>query len=245
MRPTRLKIAAFALAFLLPVSVIFAQDQNINIQNNAGDNTGNESSNNSSGTTDFPNVELGFRFMPTFTDFDLHDAGGGKVEGEFTFGYGFGGVVGINFGEHIGAQGEVIYSSLAQKYRDNDLDHTVKLRYLNIPLLLSINSGKSRIVNLNVVVGPQIGINVGSDIETVEGGDEVAILAVKKGDLGVAYGAGLQFGHKVKFDVGFRGVYGLIDISDDSGTTTTNEYYILDRTHVKTYSVYAGISFLL
>jgi hypothetical protein len=199
---------------------------------------------NSKSDADFPLGEFGIRFMPTFTKFQLRDAGGGKVEGTFKAGYGFGALLGINFQEHVGLEGEVLYSSIAQKYRDNDLDRTIRLRYVNIPILLSLNTGKTQVVNLNFVVGPQIGINVGSKIEDVQGNEDVAVLAVKKGDLGFAYGAGLQFGHMVKFDVGFRGVYGLIDISDDSKTKTTSQYYILDRTHVKTYSPYAGLSFL-
>jgi len=44
--------------------------------------------------------------------------------------------------------------------------------------------------------------------------------------------------------MGFRGVYGLFDISDDSGTTSTDSYYVLDKTNLKTYSVYAGLSIL-
>ena len=230
-----------AVLILSPISILAQQqqEQNVQIQTESSDSKKNRVSD-----ADFPMGEFGFRFMPTFTSFQLRDAGGGKIEGDFTFGYGFGALVGVNFQEHIGLQGELIYSSIAQKYRDTDLDHTVKLRYVNIPMLLALNSGKSKIVNLNVVAGPQIGINVGSDLETVDSGEEVAVLAVKKGDLGLAYGAGLQFGKMVKFDIGFRGVYGLIDISDDSKTKTTDQYYILDRTHVKTYSAYAGLSFL-
>lgn len=248
MRNTKTKLSALVLialvgVLLLPQNANAQEQQNINIQqNNNSDNTNSKDTKTSDG--DFPIGEIGFRFMPTFTSFQLRDAGGGKVEGDFTFGYGFGALLGINFQEHVGLQGEIIYSSIAQKYRDNDLDHTIKLRYINIPLLVALNTGKTKVVNFNVVAGPQIGINVGSDVETVDGNEDVAVLAVRKGDLGLAYGAGLQFGHNVKFDLGFRGVYGLIDISDDSKTTETDQYYILDKTHVKTYSIYTGLSFL-
>jgi len=71
---------------------------------------------------------------------------------------------------------------------------------------------------------------------------------VKKGDLGFAYGAGLDFGldqeNMVRLGLGFRGVYGLLDISDDSKTQTNDKYYVLDRTHIKTYAVYMGLSVL-
>ncbi|MDZ4845873.1 MAG: porin family protein [Chitinophagales bacterium] len=230
---------------VLSLNPVKAQEnqQNIQIQQN-NDSPKGEGKNASASDADFPMMEIGFRFMPTFSSFQLKDSGGGEVDGDFSFGYGFGAVIGVNFQEHIGLQGELIYSSIAQKYRDQDLDYTVKLHYINIPLLFALNTGKTKVVNLNVVVGPQFGINVGSDIKTVDGNEDVAVLAVRGGDLGFAYGAGLQFGHQVKFDLGFRGVYGLIDISDDSRTKTTDQYYVLDRTHVKTYSLYAGLSFL-
>ncbi|MCB2092311.1 MAG: PorT family protein, partial [Alphaproteobacteria bacterium] len=91
----------------------------------------------------------------------------------------------------------------------------------------------------------------GSSLQT-SGGNGVelpeAILSVKKGDLGFAYGAGLDFGlnqaRNIRLGVGFRGVYGLFDISDNSKTSTTDGYYVLDRTKIKTYSGYVGVSIL-
>ena len=203
-----------------------------------------------SDAVDFKRVEIGARFMPTFTSFNVQSYNG-VVQGQFAFGYGFGGLVGINFTNNVGVQGEFIYSSLSQKYRDNNnVDRRITLNYVNIPLLLSLNTGKNNPVNLNVVGGPQIGINVGSSVQSSgsKGVDTIqAVLAVKQGDLGVAYGAGLEFGlgpnRNAHIDLGFRGVFGLIDISDKSQSITTNQYYILDRAHVKTYSGYIGLTF--
>jgi hypothetical protein len=83
----------------------------------------------------------------------------------------------------------------------------------------------------------------GSVADTVE-----AVLAVKPADFGVAYGAGFNFGlgptANPKINLGFRGVYGILDISDKSQSTTTNQYYILDRSHVKTYAGVIGLTFL-
>ncbi len=195
-------------------------------------------------------TEIGVRFMPVFSTFDVRTYDSGIAEANFTLGYGFGGLVGYNFNRYVGLQGELIYNVLNQKYRDRSLDHTVTLNYVNIPLLLSLNTGKGAPVNLNLVAGPQVGINVGSRVETSggKGVDTVqAILAVKAGDFGLAYGAGLEFGfgpgRNVLLDIGFRGVYGLIDISDRSKSTTTNEYYILDRAHVESYAGYIGLKF--
>jgi hypothetical protein len=194
--------------------------------------------------------EFGVRFMPTVSNFDIQTSEGGQVSGEATIGIGAGIVLGLNFSDHIGIQAEAIYNTLTQKYREQDVDREIRLKYLNIPLLLSLNTGKTKPVNFNAVVGPQIGISVGTELFTndINDPDDEAVLSVKKGDLGFAYGAGLDFGLNTaktfRLGFGFRGVFGLFDISDNSNSLTTDSYYILDRTHLKTYSGYAGVSFL-
>lgn len=199
---------------------------------------------------DAQRIEFGVRFMPTVSSFDLKSSSGGTIKGEATLGYGVGALLGFNFSDHLGVQGEVVYSSLNQKYKEADVERKINLKYLNIPLLLSFNSNKLAPVNFNIVAGPQIGISVGSAV-FISGGDGTnsqALIAVKKGDLGLAYGAGFDFGltpsGTFRLGLGFRGVYGLFDISDNNTSTTTESYYVLDRTHIKTYSAYAGLSFV-
>jgi hypothetical protein len=194
--------------------------------------------------------EFGLRFMPTVSVFDIQTSAGGKISGDATVGLGFGAFIGLNFTDHIGVQAEVIYSKLTQKYVEQDLEREINLEYINIPLLLSYNTGKNQAVNFNIVAGPQIGLSVGSELFTANNGDpdNQAVLSVKKGDLGFAYGAGFDFGlnanRTFRLGLGFRGVYGLFDISDNSNSLTTDNYYVLDRTKLKTYSAYAGVSFL-
>lgn len=193
--------------------------------------------------------EVGLRFMPTVSSFDVQTSSGGKVTADATLGYGAGLLIGYNFSDHIGLQGEVIYSTLNQKYTDDDVEREIKLEYINIPLLLSYNTGKSKAVNFNIVAGPQIGISVGSELFTSDDTNpDEAVLSVKKGDLGFAYGAGLDFGlntaKTIRLGIGFRGVYGLLDISDNSNNLSTESYFVLDKAHIKTYSAYLGLSFL-
>lgn len=197
----------------------------------------------------YPGFEIGARYMPTFSSFDVRGSNG-VVYSQFTLSHGVGGLLAWNANEHVGFQVEGIYLSMSQKYRENDMDRTVRLNYMNFPLLLSLNTSKGSAVNLNVSAGPQFGLNVGSQIEGNSGGgsDTVsAVLAVKAGDLGVAYGAGIEFGlgagHALALEFGFRGVYGLLDISDNSKSTTTDQYYILDRAHVQSYAGYVGLRF--
>ncbi|MBK8829991.1 MAG: PorT family protein [Saprospiraceae bacterium] len=194
--------------------------------------------------------EFGVRFMPTISSLDVQSSSGGQISGDATVGFGAGIFLGFNFSDNFGLQGEAIYSTLNQKYTEDDVEKEIKLEYINIPLLLSFNTGKLKPVNFNVVAGPQIGISVGSELFTSDGGDpdNEAVLSVKKGDLGFAYGAGFDFGlnaaRTFRLGLGFRGVYGLIDISDNSNNNSTNSYYVLDKAHIKTYSAYLGVSFL-
>jgi opacity protein-like surface antigen len=198
---------------------------------------------------DYSKFYLGARFMPTFTQFDVKTLENGTAKTSFVVGYGVGGFLGVNFSRNVGMQLEVIYSSLSQKFTDRNEERRIDLSYVHIPLLLVLNTDVSKPVNLNIAVGPQIGINTGSSVDT-EGSNGVdtvqAVIAVKPADFGLAYGAGLDFmlTPSLTLDLGFRGVYGILDISDDNKTNTTNQYYILDRSHVKTYAGYAGLKLL-
>lgn len=196
---------------------------------------------------------IGIRFMPTYSSMKFQDAGGNTIKGEFvlSLSYSYGALLGINFNNNAGLQLECIYNTLSQKYKDKGLEHKIELNYLNFPLLLSVNTGKLKPVNLNVVAGPQLGINIGSSLHTKGSGgnDSIqAVLAVKKSDFGFAYGAGLDFGlnkeKTVRLDIGFRGFFGLINIRNESKTRETNNYYILQKTHIQTYSGYIGFTFL-
>jgi len=200
-------------------------------------------------------LEVGARYMPTFSSFKLQKPDGSSLKADFVLGHGFGGVLGVNFSSVLGLQGEFIYTALAQKYTYQGNERQVCLNYVNIPVLLSLNTGKYRAINLNVVAGPQFGINVGAKTKSFgSGGSDVndslhTVVSAKAGDVGFAYGAGLQFGlgseHRTKLDIGFRGVTGLIDVSDKSSSQTTDDYYILDRTKVQTYAGYVGLTYLI
>jgi len=192
--------------------------------------------------------EFGIRYMPTFSSIDIRTSDGSIVEGSVKMSHGFGVMMGINLSDHIGIQGEVNYYGINQKYRDQSISNEVIIRYINIPLLLSVNTGKSRVVNLNLVAGPQFGINVGSDLKTSDNGnntDVQAVAAVKKGDVGFAYGAGLEFAlnsdHTIRLDLGYRGFYGFVDMdsSTDDGT-----YNVIVKASRKANGAYAGLTFL-
>jgi hypothetical protein len=202
--------------------------------------------------TDAQPAEAGLRFMPTFSSFNMKTSSGSTVSGSVTLGYGYGIFGCFNFTDHVGIQVEVIYNTLSQKYQEQDIERQIDLNYVNIPLLLSLNTGKTKPVNFNLVVGPQLGISAGTDIHVSGGGagseTTHARLSVKTTDIGFAYGAGADFGLNAdktfRLGIGFRGVFGVFDISDNSQTTTNDSFYVLDKSYLNTYSGYIGFSLL-
>jgi hypothetical protein len=207
-----------------------------------------EESQNEESSSEWKGFHIGGVLQATFTDVKV-DGSNGTVNTSYVVGYGGGGFIGYFFNSHVEVRAEALYSSLAQELEENDVKRKLELSYINFPLLLGLHTGYDKPVNLNITFGPQVGINTGSSLEGSgsDGIDTVqASINVKPADLGIAYGAGLDFGfgpeRLIHLNVGFRGVYGLIDISDDSKNTTTNNYYVLDRAHLKTYSGYAGLS---
>lgn len=193
-------------------------------------------------------AEFGLRFMPTYSSTDIQFSSGGEVQGNATLGFGAGAILGFNFSDYVGIQGEIMYSSTSQKYKEEDNERKINLKYVNIPLLLSLNTGKTKFINFNIVAGPQMGISVGSSISGVATDSMKAVLSVKKGDLGVAFGAGFDIGlnpdRTLRVSVGYRGVRGLLDISDDSDDINNDSYYVLDKAHTKSNAAYIGLSYL-
>lgn len=230
---------------LLPA--FFALAVNLNAQTTT--TTSTEPTATTSSNSDLKNGEFGIRYMPTFAKLDLKTYDGGTSVGSATMSHGFGIMLAYNFGKNVGLQGEINYYALNQKYVDRSLNREVEVKYLNIPLMFSFNTNKTLPINFNVVAGPQFGLNIGSSVTTngVEASDTLqAVVAVKTGDVGFAYGAGFEFAfnkaHTMRFDVGFRGYYGLVDM--DGTKTGTDTYNVILKTSRKTYGGYVGVAFL-
>lgn len=195
--------------------------------------------------------ELGIRYMPTFSRLEVRGVSGDAIRGELSMSHGWGVMGAVNFSRHMGLQAEINYHEINQKYKDQGLNRQVRVSFLNIPVLLSLNTNKEAPVNVNFVLGPQFGINLGADVSGDDGGntDEVrATVGVKSGDVGAAYGAGLEFSlneaHTLRLDVGFRGYYGLVDMSADQTSNNPDTYNVLLKASRKSYSGYLGVAFL-
>ena len=194
-------------------------------------------------------AELGIRFMPTFSSFNITTNTGNTVKGNVTLGFGIGAMAAFNITSHFGIEAELIYNTLSQKYSDANLEREINVRYVNFPLLFSLNTGKGKPVNLNFVAGPQIGFSTGSSIKSSGGDTLLTVFSTKRNDFGFAYGAGLEFmlntTRTLKLDIGFRGVYGFVNINNTSTTAANiNTISMLSKATVQTKSAYAGVSFL-
>lgn len=205
------------------------------------------------GRTDAPlrATEFGIRYYPTFAALRVRTYNGDVVDGQITMNHGYGAFIGHNFNRHVGVVLEVDYNEVSQKYRDRDLDRVVKLNYVNIPVLLSLNTNKAAWVNWNFVAGPQFGVNIGSNISGDSNGNADtlrATVAVRRGDVGLAYGTGLEFAlnpeHTFRIDVGFRGFYGLVDMNASQQSNNPDVYNIMVKATRKTYAGYIGIAFM-
>lgn len=193
--------------------------------------------------------EFGVRYMPTFFVLDIRSSTGETIEGAVAYSHGFGVMFGSYHNRHAGWQMEINYYNINQKYRDRDLERHVSISYINIPIMLSLNTNKAGPFNLNFVAGPQFGLNVGSHLTTTSnGGTDTlnAVVAVKRGDIGMAYGVGAEFmmneEHTIRFDFGYRGYYGLVKM--DAQTIGDNAYNIIVSAARKTNSAYVGLTLL-
>jgi len=194
-------------------------------------------------------AELGMRYMPTFASMSLRTSNGDVIKGELTLSHGYGIIMGFNISKNIGTQGEVNYLEITQKYKDQNLNRQVKVSYLSIPVLLSLNTNKTSMVNVNFVAGPQFGINLGSSIETSGTGNAETIHAVVGAsgtDVGLAYGTGLEIAlnklYTFRIDLGYRGFYGLVDGSSTQSSSNPDTFNVIVRASRQTHAAYLGVT---
>ncbi len=199
-------------------------------------------------------THIGFRFMPFFSKLRANSTDVGNaavITTELTLGYGFGGFIGYYFNNHIGLHLEVMYTSITQEIAEKEDDvRQVDLSYLNFPLLLTLNTDLGKPINFNLHFGPQMGILLGSKARgytTDDAAGTTIVVGAKPYDLGIAYGAGIDFGfgegYRTHLNIGFRGVNGLVNIDDES--KTTDNHYIIARSKSSAYGGYIGIMFKL
>lgn len=145
--------------------------------------------------------------------------GEGSDEANSRTAFHIGGVVNIEISELFAVQPEVVYSSqgFTQDFTDfigDTFESTVKLDYLNIPVLADITV----VEGLSIQGGPQFGININSEQEI--NGETADIDDVETMDVAAAIGAQLELPVGLFFQARF--VAGLTEIAKDSDLKNTN-----------------------
>jgi hypothetical protein len=191
--------------------------------------------------------EIGIRYMPTFVSMNFRNSNNDVVQGDVTMSNGVGLMMGVNFTKHVGLMGELDYLDVTQKYKDMGLERQVHVNYLNIPVLLQLNTNKTKPVNVNFVVGPQFGVNLGANVSGNSNGSTETVRATvgaSGADIGAAYGAGLEIAldkaRCYRIDLGYRGFYGIVDGRADQ--TSPNTYNVLVKGSRKTNAAYLGFA---
>lgn len=141
---------------------------------------------------------------------DIKKISGKSFSDEFSYGYHLGAQLELGLTSKFGIQPEVYFSQVnidtasnfSQIYQFNKIS-SVKLQYINIPILLSFKPNKY----VALQVGPQYGILMNKDKTLLANGKE----AFKSGDFSMLGGVQLNFG-KVRL-YGRYGV-GLSELND-------------------------------
>lgn len=118
----------------------------------------------------------------------------------------------IQLGETFSFQPELLYSSQGSDYSDPDFSGTVKLDYLNLPLIAKYYVAE----NFSLEVGPQIGFLLSANDEGESDGftyDEDIKEFIKGIDFGINFGVGYKLDSGLNF--GARYNLGLSDVNDD------------------------------
>jgi hypothetical protein len=120
------------------------------------------------------------------------------------------GVVPLN--EHFAFQPEVLFSQQGAKLEDGSDDATIKLDYLQIPLLARIRLGMSPSAPVHALFGPSFGFRTNAEVdvngETIDDNDEFED-QTESFDIGLVAGVGVNAGPAV---VDARYMWGLRNI---------------------------------
>ena len=134
-------------------------------------------------------------------------------EADFRTSFNVGAVAEFKIAEKFSIQPEVSYSSQGWESSGSDWKETIKLDYINIPVMAKYYV----IEGLSIEAGPQVGFLVSAEAEFEEGdleGSEDIKDFVSSVDFGLNFGVG----YKLDFGLNFGARYnlGLANIADDS-----------------------------
>jgi hypothetical protein len=182
-------------------------------------------------------VILGFAFIALAASVNAQDAASGPTfgvkagvnlanlkaksgdeseSGDMKIGFHAGGFVNVPIGETFAFQPEVLFSTEGFKEEEDDEKMTLKLNYINVPLLLQYNAS-----GFFAETGPQIGFNMSAKAKIESGGQDLEVDV--KDEMGIkstAFSWVVGLGYKTQSGFGFGARYNLglssiIDSEDD------------------------------
>jgi hypothetical protein len=142
----------------------------------------------------------------------------------------FGGFLELDLLGPIDIQGEVLYSPKGAKDKSGS-ETTVKVNYLEIPVLVKFQMPLAPTVSWNSFIGPYFGFKINESTDPDMGNNEDLF---KSSDLGGVIGLGLKFNALISFvTVDARYSLGFSDIADGGETKIKN----------RVFAIYLGLGF--
>ncbi|HET6245051.1 MAG: PorT family protein [Bacteroidetes bacterium] len=193
---------------------------------------------------------LGAKYQPSLGRLDFRMENEQTISAKYDIAHGFGGSLNYYFNNYFGTHFEVNVMRQAYEFTDDARTRRVDLSYINVPILISFNTNYGRPVNLNVTAGPYIGINTGASTDVTGNGNgpttAVAVVEVNPLDVGIAYGAGVDFGigqtKWLHINLGFRGTQGILDVGATDITVNQDQFQVVaENSRMQTYGMYIGL----
>jgi len=199
--------------------------------------------------------EIGVFFAPVFSVWDTKLSDGQQQYGDPELGYGLNLSFNTIINRYFSIQTGLMYHSMQYKlYIERNKECVVHLDNIHIPVLFTLNTDKTRILNYVLFAGPQVGFNAASSVQfpvPIEANNnnrnasESTVFCVNKLDVGVAYGAGadiaLLSSKMIRLDIGYIGTFGFADRC--GGVEMQGQTNLVDdNTTISTFGGYIGFN---
>jgi hypothetical protein len=127
----------------------------------------------------------------------------------------------------VAIQPEALFSMKGATLDVDELESSINLTYLDIPILLTYTPRTSAPLRINVFGGPSVGLKLSAEAEAdIDGESQEADIGddIMAADLGVVIGAGIDGG---RYTIDARYTWGLTDITDvdDDDTEIRNRVF--------------------
>jgi hypothetical protein len=141
-------------------------------------------------------LEFGIKGGASLADLADPDDAFGDAESSTRNGFVAGAFLAFPLGDSVSLQAEALFAQKGAKFEFENLDTTLKLDYVEVPLLLKYRFGGEGI-RPYVFAGPYVGFRTKAEVEVDAGGDGTSTDELedetKSTDFGAVAGGGLEF----------------------------------------------------